>query len=819
MIRYLLYMLVFVAVCCVGIAETVLNVPNLSVMGDKGIRGEQTRVNVSVENFDLVIFFECFESNIKGLHKSHTGRDGALWSDDCVEVFIDSNSDKDSYYHFIVGAGGGVADALCRKSDMTREFRWDGDWKADVKIYEDRWTARLIIPLYNFRIGDNGSKWRINFCRERHAGSGQTYYTYAPVKASFHEPQAFMPINLPISDVEYLSLRVGDWWKYEQADKRKTVWKIPVTNKGNLPLGLKVQLTAKGNSTKSYHKIINVSAGKSKVIKFSVDSNITSYQCMLELVSVKTDKILFKEICPEKVISMETDSAVMSRFGNGRIRIDGNLLMYIDDEPFFPLGFFLVVSEHNKDGLKSYELIKKAGFNIVIDYLPEWSPDNYTPMILNKLRANHLYLIPSVRTNRDKAFVEKYKNEPLILSWYIADEPEIAPEKLVDKYRNIRKVDSTRPVCACYSIPSTIYKYQKSNDIIMVDPYPKFGSKNIPMSIVSNFMDIAYKAVNYRKPVWSVLQCYRDGVEKGRFPTWDEYRVMAYLALNHGSRGIIFWEYSWSKCGTITERGGWPALKALAKELQQMWKVYVFGREFDLGQDNKISQVETKGFSYNGDRYLIIVNRTYEPANVSLRLKEFNYQTLYLVGNSERTLRGLSSDKTDVVNVTLKPCETRIYTSNERFACSLDFSKIRSEIQRAEERFHNRVTRDVLYFKNGVKPFYAREKKIGSNNHSTNPYLAIDGSRYSSFVDTKNNPPYNIELILSAPKRISRIDVYLKGSAKIVLQKINGEMITLRNSKDIERGIRYEFRPTVIKKVICRLTSKKAVLYEIEAYE
>jgi len=61
-------------------------------------------VRVCYDDKYLYVHFECMERLMPMLKRNMAERDGAVWKDDCVEFFFDTNLDRMSNYHVIVNA-------------------------------------------------------------------------------------------------------------------------------------------------------------------------------------------------------------------------------------------------------------------------------------------------------------------------------------------------------------------------------------------------------------------------------------------------------------------------------------------------------------------------------------------------------------------------------------------------------------------------------------------------------------------------------------------------------------------------------------------
>ncbi len=147
-----------------------------------------------------------------------------------------------------------------------------------------------------------------------------------------------------------------------------------------------------------------------------------------------------------------------------------------------------------------------------------------------------------------RARVSRLKNEPGLLAWYLADEPEghgDTPEILRKAYRAIKEIDPAHPVYICTNAPGMLRKYRGCADIIGADPYP------IPhhdLTQVADWTDAAAAAAKENgQAVWMTPQGFgwkEIGSGSGRPPTDDEFTCMLATCFIHGAKGIIWWPYT-----------------------------------------------------------------------------------------------------------------------------------------------------------------------------------------------------------------------------------------------------------------------------------
>jgi hypothetical protein len=139
--------------------------------------------------------------------------------------------------------------------------------------------------------------------------------------------------------------------------------------------------------------------------------------------------------------------------------------------------------------------------------------------------------------------VEKLKGHPALLLWELYDEPDagVPVAELEAACRLVRKLDPNHPVLLNFCFPAKFAEYSGPCDIVSVDTYPV---PHAPLTLVPETLD-KLRATAGRKPMQIALQGYGD--VKGRMPTPQELRCMAYLSINHGATAFAVYSYSEGK--------------------------------------------------------------------------------------------------------------------------------------------------------------------------------------------------------------------------------------------------------------------------------
>lgn len=166
-------------------------VPQMSgftlITGERGLAQQQTIGRIVHSGNSLYIGVEMLESHIKELRAVYRERDSRVWEDDCLEIFIDTNHDRRTYYHFIANSLGTQYDG--RGVDKS----WDGDWKVKTSLGEKSWIAEISIPFTTLNAQpEKGALWGFNLTRARYPASIMELSAWSNLgEKSFHVPERF----------------------------------------------------------------------------------------------------------------------------------------------------------------------------------------------------------------------------------------------------------------------------------------------------------------------------------------------------------------------------------------------------------------------------------------------------------------------------------------------------------------------------------------------------------------------------------------------------------------------------------------------------
>jgi hypothetical protein len=225
------------------------------------------------------------------------------------------------------------------------------------------------------------------------------------------------------------------------------------------------------------------------------------------------------------------------------------------DPGFFPLAVWL----QNPAKASSY---RQAGINT---YVGLWRGP--TEAQLTALRQAGMKVIC-----HQNELALRQRDDPTIIGWMHGDEPDnaqslgsgqgygppIAPEKIVADYHRIRVADPTRPVLLNLgqgvawdnwigrgvrrNHPEDYPEYIKGCDIASFDIYPVVHDNpevTGKLWFVARGVERLIQWSGSRTITWNCLECTRIS-NVNRKPTPQHVRAEAWMALIHGSRGLIY---------------------------------------------------------------------------------------------------------------------------------------------------------------------------------------------------------------------------------------------------------------------------------------
>lgn len=153
--------------------EDVWKSPEVKFFDENGLvsETEPTMVYFAYDRDHLYIAAHCHESQIDALKTAATEQDGAVYSDDCIGLFLEPAQSEGKAYQLYFNANGIAFDQkLIRDVDgyFDGDLNWHGMYEVRTSRGADFWNLEVCIPLDQF--GEKlacGDKWRVNFRRKQ----------------------------------------------------------------------------------------------------------------------------------------------------------------------------------------------------------------------------------------------------------------------------------------------------------------------------------------------------------------------------------------------------------------------------------------------------------------------------------------------------------------------------------------------------------------------------------------------------------------------------------------------------------------------------
>ncbi len=131
-----------------------------------------------------------------GLIASRTERDAPVYTDDSVELYVDTRSGKnldamtqfesDEYKHFVVNSIGTQYD------EQRKDNNWNAVWSSAAAVTDDEWTVEFAIPWKAF--GVDKAPPQIGLALGWNDAHGGNNYSWPP--EAYHRPSRFADVNL-----------------------------------------------------------------------------------------------------------------------------------------------------------------------------------------------------------------------------------------------------------------------------------------------------------------------------------------------------------------------------------------------------------------------------------------------------------------------------------------------------------------------------------------------------------------------------------------------------------------------------------------------
>lgn len=319
----------------------------------------------------------------------------------------------------------------------------------------------------------------------------------------------------------------------------------------------------------------------------------------------------------------------------------------VNGKPFFHIGNWWLTNRGDED--EDLEFLKEAGFNVIL--LPRKEPDSFPLLdmaqrhgLFGMVELPHDYPA-TAKTDAERADfyakyserIKRYMTHPALFGYFGPDEPMLAGAQLdtmVKFYRLARDNDPYHPFWineAPVGLVSDLKAYAKDTcDVFGVDIYPlgaphgtDLGDRS--MTVVGLHTDRCMEAVDYRKPVWMILQGFSwvhmrkparfkpaSEVPDALYPTYEQTRFMAFNSILHGATGI---QYHYLGYTLYVPDDFWKGIRRTTLELKYLTPVLTARTVRDALQKCSAPKVRMMVKQLDGVNYYILANESPDAVN------------------------------------------------------------------------------------------------------------------------------------------------------------------------------------------------------------
>ena len=841
----------------------------------------RTRFKILYDDKALYFGITCDELEMDKIRAEGIKRDGRVYPDDHIEIFVEPGSGGGDYFQFMFNTLGTQTDL--KGLPGAQEPGWNGDWDVAVTRHKKSWTAEVAIYFHCLGIAPRvKDTWRFNVCRGRRTTPQLQLSTWVQLQGPFHQPGKFARLEGLDADFSAFCYNVS----YVQKDSKiregllDTAFSISVTNETGRERRVTVEGWLRSPSDKFIVKSLPVTLKKGERKQVRLEGyqvaeqgdhslfvlvaeapegrarRFEEFPVSIEFVPLKitiedpsyrstifatqqTEKIrLAVEAGVERAATGELGLRVLLKDANGKIlettgvpqlkaklvqvalpcadlpvgdfiitaqlvekdgkvvaatdhelfkappapgsevRVDEQLNLIVNGKAIFPLGFY--------GGGATAGWGREGGFNVSYT---GWGSNQNTEAVMKKLDEAHenditimVAIFPSTKMMFHKDLspddmqaivknIRRLKKHPAILGWMMHDEPECGgpPAGTMKKvYDLLRREDPYHPCIVINNTHTGLYSYAETADIFWPDPYPGFrrgGGPIRPITLITLFMDSSAEATKDKKPRWLCPQAmeYR-GYDWDRYPTFAEQRCMNYMAINHGCKGILYFQLAAIK----NDPDMFMGVPFLAKEIGFLSPVLLFGKRSPV--EASPNTIDAAMWQHEGHRYVIAVNTSGETLQGVISLTGVVARQVHVVSEN-RAIAVTAGGIKD----TFGPYETHIYTTNLSKRAPRSMADLTKELTEFKARLHKQGN---LAFRASVTLSPGGHRHAPANAQYVTDGIVhkkVDWFSFGWDIRATGKPPVWLELNLGKVQAINKAVVYNDGLRRYQIQYWTGE--------------------------------------------
>lgn len=331
------------------------------------------------------------------------------------------------------------------------------------------------------------------------------------------------------------------------------------------------------------------------------------------------NRFLSQVVADDSGTKNASNNSIKTMKNISRVYTRSDAALMVNDQPFFPLGFYHDwYSANNIKRLADLKNIAAAGFNVIhADITDDY--DNEL-IVLDEAKRLGVYVLPhyvhpKINNQKFLDIVNKYKNKPALLGWYIADDVDApsngyTPQKIQNLHNKIKAAD-TNHITYISGFSEKIIDYINSADVVAFQSYPISNNPTEKKPLRRNYYDMLTATQNengtpHNRAIIANLQTF--SWENSRPPTFKEIYNMTYGALINGVKGIIYYSFfieedSWD---LSQNKDLWNGMKSLVPEIKKLSPVFLEGKLTQL--DTNVDDLYAGQWVYENLVYLVVLN-------------------------------------------------------------------------------------------------------------------------------------------------------------------------------------------------------------------
>ena len=180
-------------------------IPYLLLLPTNDVPTQPTEIRVFYTGEALYAGFDCRESQMDKVTAQMKDRDGNVFGDDSVELFIRPGTGLTPYFHLTANSLGTQYDSVYREVGVV-DSSYNSDWKVRTSTDKSGWQAEVEVPFSAVNVAGvkPGDVWFVNFCRGERPVSENS--SWATLLKRFHEPENFGKLVFGTADTPIVKM-------------------------------------------------------------------------------------------------------------------------------------------------------------------------------------------------------------------------------------------------------------------------------------------------------------------------------------------------------------------------------------------------------------------------------------------------------------------------------------------------------------------------------------------------------------------------------------------------------------------------------------